>query len=98
MAGDTEKSRVFSFRIKEHAYEELIKILRFPVVTGPEINGQMCRVTTYHDIALSIKNEYLDQYKGDNVVQVRLLKNDSREFVVLDSMLIPVPEGVVPES
>jgi hypothetical protein len=98
MTGDIDKTRGFLYRIKENAYEELIQILRFPVVTGPEINGQVCRVTTYHDTELSIKNEYRDQYKLDNVVQVRLLKYDSREFVVMGSMLIPMADSIVKEN
>jgi hypothetical protein len=98
MTGEIEKNRIYSYRIKENAYEELVRILRFPVVTGPEINGQVCRVTTYHDTELSIKKEYLDQYKQDNVVQVRLLKYDSREFVVMGSMLMPLQESIIPEN
>jgi hypothetical protein len=98
MAGEIENKRIYSYRIKENAYEVLVKILRFPVVTGPEINGQVCRVTTYHDTELSIKKEYWDQYKKDNVVQVRLLKHDSREFVVMGSMLMPLQESIIQEN
>lgn len=63
------------------------KILRNPEVTGPEINGQVCRITTSHDVSLSIKKECLHQYQNDELVQVRLQNNDSREFVVMKSLL-----------
>jgi hypothetical protein len=63
------------------------KILRNPEVTGPEIDGQFCRITTTHDLQLAIKNDFLLTYKNDELVQVRLQNNNSREFVVMKSFL-----------
>jgi hypothetical protein len=77
----------FHYKVKENAFEIMSKILRNPEVTGPEINGELCRITTTHDVILSIKNDYLLAYKDDELVQVRLQKNNSREFVVMKSLL-----------
>jgi hypothetical protein len=94
---EKEAQKIFSFVIQDGVYEELVKILQFPVVTGPEINGQVCRVTTQHDLELSIKQEHWKNYKQDKVVQVRLLNNDTREFVVMGSMLTALPECLAQE-
>ena len=46
------------------------KVLRFPEVTGPEIDDQVCSITvTDYPLELGIKKEYLQQYKGDLVFQ-----------------------------
>ena len=74
------------------------KLLRFPEVTGPEIDGQICRVTVNdYSTELSLKKEYQDQYKNDLVFKVRLLENNEREFVVMASMLELLPEAVIVE-
>jgi hypothetical protein len=68
------------------------KILRNPEVTGPEINGKVCRITTTHDVLLSIKSNFWPQYKDDELLQVRLQDNNSREFVVMRSLLRELDE------
>ena len=88
--------KIFPFRVKESSYQEMRKILRFPEVTGPEIDGQVCRVTvTNYAPDLSIKREFLEQYRKDNVFQIRLLENNDREFVVMSSMLEHLNEPVI---
>lgn len=88
--------QIFPFRIRDNAYEEMRKILRFPEVTAPEINGKICRVTvTDYPTDLSLKREYCEHYKNDHVFQVRLLENSEREFIVMASMLEHIPEPVV---
>ena len=48
--------KVYPFRVKEDSYEEMKKLLRFPDVTGPEIDGQICRVTVNdYSTELSLK-------------------------------------------
>jgi hypothetical protein len=79
------------YRISDNAYQHTIKVLRFPSVTAPDINGQACRITSIHDLGLSLKTEYLSQYQHDQVVQVRLLNDNSRDFIVLKSLLQPLP-------
>lgn len=72
------------------------KILRFPQVTGPEIDGQICRVTvTDYSAELSLKKEYYERYRNDLVYQIRLLENNEREFIVMASMLEHIPEPVI---
>ena len=93
-----DNKKIYPFRIKPDSYEEMSKILRFPEVTGPEIDGQICRVTvTNYSPELSLKKEFVDQYKNDLVYKVRLLKNSDREFIVLASMLESLPESVIVE-
>ena len=77
----------FPFRISEDAYNTMTQVLRFPAVTGPEIDGQQCRITSRHDLRLSIKTEHWDHYQDDEVLQVRLLSDDSRDFIVLKSLV-----------
>jgi hypothetical protein len=84
---------IFQYRIREHAYETMVRILRNPEVTGPEINGQICRVTTTHDVLLSIKSFYWPEFRDDELVQVRLQDNNSREFVVMKSFLDELDEA-----
>jgi hypothetical protein len=91
---ETTHIHYFSFRIKEAAYEEMIRILRFPQVTSALINGQVCRVTTTHDLQLSLKTEYWAEYAHDAVLQVRLLEHPDRDFIVMRSMLEVIPEVV----
>lgn len=82
---DTKTS--FRFLIQDNAFETMSRILRNPDVTGPEINGQICKITTTHDVLLAIQSHYWPQYKDDQLVQVRLQGNNSREFVVLKSLM-----------
>ena len=90
--------KIYPFRIKPDSYEEMRKLLRFPEVTGPEIDGQICRVTvTNYSPDLSLKKEYVNQYKNDLVFKVRLLENNDREFIVMASMLESLPEPVIVE-
>jgi len=77
----------FRYRISDNAFEVMGKILRNPEVTGPEINGQLCRITNSYDVTLSIKDHYLPEYKDDELLRVRLQNDDSREFVVMRSLL-----------
>jgi hypothetical protein len=78
---------MFKYKIKDDAFGIMSNILRNPSVTGPEIDGQHCRITITHDLSLAVKPEHLKAYKDDELVQVRLKNNDSREFVVLKSLL-----------
>jgi hypothetical protein len=91
---ETTHIHSFSFRIKEGAYEEMIRILRFPQVTSALINGQVCRVTSTHDLQLSLKTEFWTEYADDTVLQVRLMEHPERDFIVMRSMMKEVPEVV----
>lgn len=87
---------VFPFQVKKGSYDELRKILRFPEVTSPEIDEKTCRVTiTDYNTDLTLKAEYREQYKKDNVFQIRLLDNQEREFIVMASMLERLNEPVI---
>lgn len=77
----------FRYKIHHDAFELMSKILRNPDVTGPAINGAQCRITGTHDILLSIKSNYWNEFREDELFTVRLLDNDSRGFVVLKSLL-----------
>ena len=91
-----DKKKIFSFKVKANSYHEMAKILRFPTVTGPEIDNQVCRVTvTDYPTELSVKKQYIDQYKNDHVFQIRLLGNDERDFIVMGSMLEHLKEPVI---
>ena len=83
----------FCYKIDHDAFRTMSKILRNPEVTGEEINGALCRITSSHDVLLSIQSNYWAQYKDDELVSVRLQKNDAREFVVLKSLLNEIDEG-----
>jgi hypothetical protein len=85
----------FSFRINDAAHEVMKQILRNPDVTGPEINGQLCRITQSHDVLLSIKSTYWTEYKHDELVSVRLLNDDSRDYVVMKSLMEAVDVSVI---
>lgn len=51
-----DKKQVYPFRIKDGAFQEMRNILRFPEVTGPEIDGQTCRGTvTAYSVDLALK-------------------------------------------
>lgn len=90
--------KIYPFKVKNGTYQEMTRILRFLEVTGIEMDGQVCRVTvTNYTPELSVKKGYLDQYKNDNVYQVRLLNNDDREFIVMSSMLEHLPEPTIVE-
>jgi hypothetical protein len=82
-----DASTIFSFQITEDAYDTMIRILRFPSITGPQINGRLCRITAYHDLQLSIKKEFWEEYKNDEVLQVRLSDDGSRDFIVMRSLI-----------
>ena len=74
----------------------MVKILKFPAVTGAEIDDQVCRVTiTDYAPELSLNKEYVGAYKNDRVFQVRLLGNNEREFIVMASMLETLDEPVI---
>jgi hypothetical protein len=88
----------FSFLITDDAYDTMIKILRFPSVTGPQINNQLCRITAYHDLQLSIKQEFLEEYKNDEVLQVRLSNDSSRDFIVMKSLVQHINEPEITEA
>ncbi len=88
----------FSFLITDDAYDTMVKILRFPSVTGPQINSQLCRITTYHDLQLSIKQEFFEEYKNDEVLQVRLSNDDSRDFIVMKSLVQNIHEPEIAEG
>lgn len=77
----------FCYKIAHDAFRTMSKILRNPEVTGEEINGALCRITSSHDVLLGIQSSYWAKYKDDELVSVRLEKNDAREFVVLKSLL-----------
>jgi hypothetical protein len=90
------KKKIFPFKVKAGAYEIMVKILKFPAVTGAEINNGICRVTvTDYSPELSLKKEYIEQYKNDQVFQIRLLDNNDREFIVLASMLQTLEEPFI---
>lgn len=78
---------IFQFRVSDTAYEIMSAILRNPSVTGREINGKQCRITQTHDILLSIKSNFWEAYGHDELVSVRLLDDDSRDYVVLRSLM-----------
>lgn len=78
---------IFRYKVKDNAFEIMSTILRNPEITGPEINGQVCKITTTHDVLLAIHSHYWAEYKDDELVQVRLQNNNSREFVVMKSLL-----------
>jgi hypothetical protein len=82
-----DASTIFSFQITEDAYDTMIRILRFPSVTGPQINSRLCRITACHDLQLSIKKEFWEEYKNDQVLQVRLSNDGSRDFIVMRSLI-----------
>ena len=82
----------FCYKIDHDAFRIMSKILRNPEVTGEEINGAICRITSSHDVLLSIQSNYWSQYKDDELVSVRLQKNNTREFVVLKSLLNKIEE------
>ena len=84
----------YIYRIHDEAYEQMIRILRFPQVTGREMNGEVCRVRFTHDLQLSLKRDFWEQYTDDAVLQVRLLHHADRDFVVMRSMLEQVPNEV----
>lgn len=91
-----DKKKIFPFKVKADAYNELTRILRFPAVTGPEIDNQVCRVTvTDYPVELSVKKQYIERYKNDHVFQIRLLSNDERDFIVMGSMLEHLKEPVI---
>ena len=93
-----DKKKIYPFRIRPDSYEEMRKILRFPEVTGPENDGQICRVTVNnYSPDLSLKNEFVNQYKSVLVFKVRLLENSDREFIVLASMPESLSEPVIVE-
>lgn len=92
-----ETNTIFSFLITDDAYDTMVKILRFPSVTGPQINNQLCRITACHDLQLSIKQEFLEEYKNDEVLQVRLSNDDSRDFIVLKSLVQNIQEPEIAE-
>ena len=67
-----------------------------PEVTGKEIDSEICRVTiANHAIDLSLKKEYVEQYKNDHVFQIRLLCNNERDFIVMGSMLEHLKEPIM---
>lgn len=91
-----DKKKIFPFKVKPGSYQEMVKILRFPEVTGREIDNEVCRVTiTNHAIDLSLKKEYVGQYKNDHVFQIRLLCNNERDFIVMGSMLEHLKESIM---
>ena len=91
-----EKSKTYSFRVKTGAYEVMSKILRFPKVTGIEIDDAICRVTgTDYSPDLSLKSEFVKQYENDQIFKIRLLENNDREFIVLASLLELLAEPVI---
>ena len=91
-----ETKTTFSFRINEAAYELMKQILRNPDVTGPQINGQLCRITQSHDVLLSIKSAYWTEYNHDELVSVRLFNDDSRDYVVMKSLMEVIDVSVAP--
>jgi hypothetical protein len=82
----------FQYKISHDAYDIMKKILRNPDVTGAEINGAICRITGTHDVLLSIQSNYWAEYKDDELVSVRLRNNDSRQFVVMKSLMKEVDD------
>ena len=92
------KKQVFTWRVKEGSYKIMQEILRFPQSTGPEIDGQVCRVIlTDYDVAQSLKKQHADKYKTDHVFQVKLLHNNDREFIVMGSLLESLEQPVIVE-
>ena len=74
------------------------EVLRFPETTGPEIDGQVCRVTiTDYDVSLCLNKEFVEKYKNDHVFQVRLLYRADRDFIVMASLLESLEEPVILE-
>ena len=91
-----EKQNIYPFRVKAGSYEVMSKILRFPQVTGIEIDDAICRVTvTDYSTELSLKKEFLKQYENDQIFQIRLLENNDREFIVWLAWLESLPEPVI---
>jgi hypothetical protein len=84
----------FQYKISNDAYDIMKKILRNPDVTGPEINGAVCRITSTHDVLLSIQTIYLQEYKDDELVSVRLQNNDTRQFAVMKSLMKKVDDSL----
>lgn len=91
-----EKHKIYPFRVRTGAYEIMSKILRFPGVTGGEIDNAICRVTvTDYSPELSLKKEFVRQYENDQIFKIRLLENNDREFIALASLLESLPEPVI---
>lgn len=91
-----ENRKIYTFHVKTGAYEVMSKILRFPGVTGIEIDDAICRVTVNdYSPQLSLKSEYVEQYENDQIFKIRLLENNDREFIVLASLLEPLAEPVI---
>ena len=91
-----KEKKIFPFKVKAGSYKVMIKILKFPAVTGAEIDNGICRVTvTDYSPELSLKKEYIEQYRNDQVFQIRLLDNNDREFIVMASMLEPLQEPFI---
>jgi hypothetical protein len=80
------------YKIDHDAFSIMRRILRNPDVTGEEINAAICRITSYHDVLLSLQSIYWPQYKNDELVSVRLRNNDARQFVVLKSLMKEIQE------
>ena len=92
------KKQVFTWRVKNGSYKIMQELLRFPETTGPEIDGEVCRVTiTDYDVSLSLKREFIEKYKNDHVFQVRLLNRPDRDFIVMASLLENLQEPVIVE-
>ena len=90
---------IFSFRVKEGSFKEMVKILRFPETTGQEVDRQVCRVTvTAYDVNSSLKKQFIEQYKNDHVYQIKLFNNNEREFIIMASMLDSLEDPIVKED
>lgn len=93
-----DKKKIFPFKVKPDSYQKMAKILRFPGVTGPEMDDHICRVTvTDYPLDLSLKKEYIEAYKDDHLFQVCLLHYNNREFIVMASMLEHLDQPVILE-
>ena len=42
-----DEKQIFPFKVKPGSYETMVKVLKFPLVTGPEMNDQLYRGNPY---------------------------------------------------
>lgn len=93
------KKQRFIYRIMHGAYDTMNKILKYGAgQVDSRIDGKVCRITDSYPVNMSLKEQYLEEYTNDHLNQVKIIDIEEPEFLVLQSLLVPLDEVIIVES
>jgi hypothetical protein len=82
------KNKIYPYRVNNGAYEQMLRILKYPLQVDRRMDGQLCRITvTDYTIEANIKKEYQRELIKDRIWQVEVHGIQDKDFLVLNSLL-----------